>query len=360
MSSERPLKKAKTTKDAAVSVGGSSSGDIHLTPELVARVATFADAVRSPDVMNICLAVGPETSRTVRYYYLYKNKRFLANSVKSFCLRDISGERARSNHLEWMKINSHWRRIAVRDDLTDKLKLACKERGSSQRALNTTHPLIAFNNPAVAIQIGLFDSLKHLVEDKGIDINSFDWTEYGNARKWHLLYYAAKNSQKKIFKYLLYLPGLNLRCKANDADRSAPLFLKLLRLGRVSIESGRFEHPFLTMFMQHPKFDINGQIIPMDQSQGLVFVTPLVCAAILFVRIFVVQFDQKKFQSTYQGTQILLSAGANPHLSFQDCMSPIEYLRHAKEAAQMGNERYWEEAVTLLESTCTGRTCIPR
>lgn len=92
----------------------------------------------------------------------------------------------------------------------------------------------------------------------------------------------------------------------------------------------------------------------------------------LFVRIFIVQFDQKKFQSTYQGTQILLSAGANPHLSFQDCMSPIEYLRHAKEAAQMGNlrdtnlkffeanERYMEEAVTLLESTCTGRTCIPR
>lgn len=380
MSSQRPKKKIKTTKDAEVSVGGRRSGGIHLTPELVARVATFADAVCSSDVINICVAVGPDTSRTVQHYYLWRNEKYLAHTILSF-FRGLAGrrayemtaEKACSNHLAWMKVNADWRTIAVRDDLIEKLKIACEEIGPGSAPTNIVDPFIAFNNPAVAIQIGLFDSLKHLVEDKGIDINSFDWTEYGNARKWHLLYYAAKNSQKKIFKYLLYLPDLNLRCKANEVDTCSSVFLKLLVLGRISSEeSGSFERPFLRMFIQHPEFDINGLIVPMDESQGLAFATPLVCAAILFDRIFIVQFDQEKFQSTYQGTQILLSAGANPHLSYQDCMSPIAYLRHAKEAAQMGNlrdtrlkffeanERYWEEAVTLLESTCTGRTCVPR
>ena len=362
MSSERPLKKAKTTKDAAVSVGGSSSGDIHLTPELVARVATFADAVRSPDVMNICLAVGPETSRTVRYYYLYKNKRFLANSVKSFCLRDISGERARSNHLEWMKINSHWRRIAVRDDLTDKLKLACKERGSSQRALNTTHPLIAFNNPAVAIQIGLFDSLKHLVEDKGIDINSFEWTAYGFTKRMHLLSYAARFSRKKIFNYLLNRPGLNIRCMARETDTSpgGSLFNALLLM---KSKERKLESTFLTIFMKHPEFRIDEQIVPspFDTHQLL---TPLYSATTLCARILTDDrdtYDEEGFQAVHEGTQILLSAGADPKLRFANHGSPISYLRSIKTLAQMGDypgysvedykasEKNWDEAVALLE-----------
>ena len=380
MSSRRPKKKIKTTKDAEVSVGGRRSGGIRLTPELVARVATFADAVCSSDVINICVAVGPDNSRTVQHYYLWRNEKYLAHTILRL-FRGLAGrrayektaEKACSNHLAWMKVNADWRTIAVRDDLIEKLKISCEEIGPGEVPTNIVDPFIAFNNPAVAIQFGLFHSLKHLVEDKGIDINSFDWTEYGNARKWHLLYYAAKNSQKKIFKYFLNLPDLNLRCKANEVDTGSSVFLKLLDLGRISSEeSGSFEHPFLRMFIQHPEFDINGQIIPMDESQGLAFVTPLACAALLFARIFIVQFDQKKFQSTYQGTRILLSAGANPHLSFQDIMSPIAYLRYAKRAAQMGNmrdtslkffeanERYWEEAMTLLESTCTGRACVPR
>lgn len=37
-------------------------------------------------------------------------------------------------------------------------------------------PLVPCNNPAAAIELDLLDSLKHLVEEKNIDINAYKWT----------------------------------------------------------------------------------------------------------------------------------------------------------------------------------------
>ena len=277
-----------------------------------------------------------------------------------FCVKGMVRRRVCSNHLAWMTVNDNWRTRAVRDELMNQLKLARKEGGPGQGPADIVHPYIAFNNPAVAIQFGLFDSLKHLVEDKGIDINSFEWTDYNSTKRMHLLYYAAVSSRsKKTFKYLLNRPDFNLRCKANEVDRGGSVFLKLLSLDHISSESGTFEHPFLRMFMQHPEFDVNWRVIPMNESLG--FATPLLSAAVFFVRLLIVRFDEKKFQSTYHGAQILLSAGADPNLSFPGCVSPIEFLRHTEAEAQMGNlrdtslkffeanERHWGEAVALLE-----------
>ena len=359
MSSERPLK-------TAVSVRGGKSdgtGGIHLTPELIARVATFADAVGSPDVMNICIAVGPDTSRPVRYYYLKRNVTFLARVIEILRkkrLRHIGSKKVCLNHLAWMEVNADWRTIAVRDDWLEALKLASKRRETDQSKFNESHPLIAFNNPAVAVQIGLFDSLKHLVEDKGIDVNSFEWTAFGSSKRMHLLFYASHFRQKKIFKYLLNRPDFNLRCKASEKDGSHSLFLNLL--DRDSSETGRFEHPFLTMFMQHPEFDINGQITPFALPQSETLVTPLFCATLLCCHVLSTdQLNEEMFRRTLQALDVLLSADADPNLSFPDCSSPRAYLVRAKEAAQMGNipgisaedyetrERYWDEAVALLE-----------
>ena len=377
MSSERPRKKAKTTKDADVSVGGSSPGGIHLTPELVARVATFADAVNSPDVMNICLAVGPDTSRTVRRNYLRRNTKYLNDSVCRLSRR-ISNtnqmtnemvcdkEKARSNHLAWMKVNSDWRTIAVRDDLImeSKIKQPSKKIGPSVLG-HIVHPFLAFNNPAVAIQIRLFDSLKHLVEEKGIDINSFEWTPLGSTERMHLLYYAASlGHEMKIFKYLLNRPGFDLRCKANEKDRGNSLFLCLLCVvTSTSRESGRLYHPFLKMFMQHSEFQINERIIPGTSGESS-FITPLHAATMLCLRLLTERgdnFDEMTFQATHQGTQVLLLAGADPNLGFPDSSAPIVQLKRVKSAAKRGHypgvsvedykarERHWDEAVALLE-----------
>jgi len=256
----------------------------------------------------------------------------------------------------------------------EKLKLACKEGGPDQTAANFVHPLIAFNNPAVAIQIGLFDSLKHIVEDKGIDINSFEWTPFNSTKRNHLLKHAVFYRNEGIFKYLLNRPGIDIRCNAddvdededyplfdihaNDVDANYPLFDSLLWL---SNDEGSLDSAFLKLFMKHPEFHING--LTFHFSDSAESFTPLYCAAILCVRVLIPrQFYEKMFQTVLQGTQILLSAGANPNLRFlPHCASPIDFLRSQKATAQTGElhgsrledfearEKYWDEAIALLE-----------
>ena len=268
-----------------------------------------------------------------------------------------------------MKVNADWRTIAVRDSLMDKLKLACKKCLNRSRTgkipmrpmIDVVHPFIAFNNPAVAIQIGLFDSLKHLVEVKGIDINSFEWSAYGSTNRMHLLCYAAKHSRKELFEYLLNRPGFNIRCRAKDTDtrEGGSLFNSLLLLLN---QEGRFESSFLKLFMKHPEFRINGQIVPSLLGDTYPLVSPLYSATVTCVRALTDDlYDEEGFQAVHEGTQILLSAGADPNLIFPDRESPISFFRSIKTLARAGNfpsfsvegykasEKYWDDALALLE-----------
>ena len=120
MSSEPLKKKIKASADApspAVSGGG-----IHFTPELIARMTTFADAIKCPDVMNICLAVGPDVSRTIKHFYLWRNQKYLMATLKILydirVLNNIEGrrEKAGTNHRAWMEVNADWKTTAVSDD----------------------------------------------------------------------------------------------------------------------------------------------------------------------------------------------------------------------------------------------------
>jgi len=317
-------------------------------------------------VMNLCLAVGPESSRIVRYYYLLHNSKFLAHTILGFARKNISRDKAGRNHIAWMTVNTHWKTIAVRDDWMDELKLACKERGSGKKPRNIPHPVIAFNNPAVAIQLGLFSSVQHLVEVKGIDINSFEWTPLCLSKRYHLLYIAVRNSKKKTFKYLLNRPGFNIRCRVNESNTGHPLFLSLLSAKN---QAERFEPAFLRMFMQHPDFHINRQIIPCPSTPSRL-VTPLYSVTVQCARVLEdYLFDEQEFQAVHQATQILLSAGADPNLSFPDSLSPISYLRRRKSDAQSENyiglgdfdatERYWDESIALLEKYVSKTVVAP-
>ena len=73
MTDEPHTNNARATKGASKVVESNSDvpvGGIYFTPELIARVATFAEAVAqqrdgASDVKNICLAVGPVPSRII-------------------------------------------------------------------------------------------------------------------------------------------------------------------------------------------------------------------------------------------------------------------------------------------------------
>ena len=160
----------------AVSKNVSSiANEIHLTPELIARIATYAEAVDLSELWNICLAVGPATSQIIRHYYLKKNHHFLTRCIRFFCSQKITNKKARDYHLAWMAVNTDWK-ACVNKTYMEFTKLACIRQGD--KAGNKIHPYAAFNNPAVAIQIGLMDPLRYLVEKKATDTNSFEWTPF--------------------------------------------------------------------------------------------------------------------------------------------------------------------------------------
>ena len=103
--------KSKLSSEDAVFValvpGGGS--DIYLTPELIARAATFATTEvtlrdSNSELMNLCLAVGPSTSRTIKHYYLKtirdisrEHWRYSSPMAKS-CWRENIGRRRRKQH----------------------------------------------------------------------------------------------------------------------------------------------------------------------------------------------------------------------------------------------------------------------
>jgi len=190
-----PAKKRRKT------AAGSLPVDTHRTTrsqrpglniEMIGKVAAFAQY--GDDLMNICLAVGPKESAVIRYTCLRNSMEFLRYTVKQFAteLADSSSTKPflkiRANCDAWMAVNPAWRKHCTAERTGDEeLSSAAHENGEGRVVLSTTNPLVLLNNPVVAIELGLVDVLKHLVEEIGIDINSTRWNGFTFTHRIHLL-----------------------------------------------------------------------------------------------------------------------------------------------------------------------------
>ena len=332
MSSEPTKKKAKTSSDT--SSPAVSGGDIHFTPELIARMATFASAIKCPDVMNICLAVGPVVSRTIKHFYLWRNKKYLARTLR--CLADFyyDASDAATNHRAWMEVNSDWKTRAVGNDSVSEMK-----RHQLHHILVIgSHPFFAFNSVAFAVELGLLEVVKFLIEDKGVDPNEYGLTFGGDGASYrvHLVSAAMTFDQEAIFKYLLSLPSTNLYSeKDNNPTRNWKHGLFEEALARyVELYSEREkEKPFLTLLVNHNRFDVNKACHRRSTFPASNFP----CLFIALERIEkclggfeeehedpdLTEYDWTKYDSEcldrYIGAiKLLLEAGANPNQSVSD------------------------------------------
>ena len=162
MSSQPPTKKAKTiSHNHSAPVTSDGRTNIHLSQELIARIATYADMSNS-GVMNICLAVGPIAARPIRISYLKKNVKYLNRTLKELLIvrrhanESFRRDKAGSNHREWMEVNADWKTIATSDaDITAMKNVLIKDAIQSG-----DHPFLAFNNAAFAVELGLIDVVK--------------------------------------------------------------------------------------------------------------------------------------------------------------------------------------------------------
>ena len=264
MSSKPLAKKAKTVTDAAPpSVSG---GGVHFTPELIARMATFADANFSPDVMNICLAVGPDVSRTIKYCYLKRNQRYLIDTLNSllgirsrklFDVEPPRREKAGTNHRAWMEVNTDWKTTAVKDEEIITMR--------NTRSLIDMYPFGAFNSATLAVELGLLEVVKFLMEEKGVDPNEYGWTfgrgsiyrdSVGHEHREHLLSVAMTFRRENIFQYLLSLPSTNLYSEIDRFHGSEARYGLFEQALGIYVACNGAE-AYLTSFVNHNQFDVN-------------------------------------------------------------------------------------------------------
>lgn len=321
----------------------------NIGPELIARVASFSRV--GMDVMNICLAVGPKDSNIVRRTYLRKNEFYLVDAMRQYYYRTGRKSKCRDDFRAWMGVNSDWKSLGTAERM-EMLQTVRRYDEESDRLLHLLHPFVAFNNPFVAIQLGLVEVLKFLVEEKGIDVNSYAWTSYtSRGRAYHLVATAMHDDDMEAFRYLLSLDNIDLDSTIFEDKRE-----KLIRLAL---------HPacpagpeFLETFVQHPSIDVNASCIdstdwsttPLLFSLAVLKSEPACPNRLLGVWM-------EKFKTLLKaGADPTLHAGVDIALFAQRTVSPLEVAAHMISALPTGSARVpvWEEALSLMQGNVVG------
>jgi hypothetical protein len=148
-----------------------------------------------------------------------------------------------------MEVNTDWKTTAVSDD-----SISTMQQNRLVRSIFAGNdPFLAFNNTAFAVELGLLEVVKFLIEDKGVDPNEYGWTLVGIHRV-HLVSVAMTSGQKDIFQYLLSLPSTNLYSEIDKNDaRKHGLFEQALD----KYVGYKKEKAYLTSLVNHNRFDVN-------------------------------------------------------------------------------------------------------
>ena len=152
-----------------------------------------------------------------------------------------------------MEVNADWKTTAVRNDLMG----TTQQNRLVQSVLAGHVPFLAFNNTAFAVELGLLEVVKFLIEDKGVDPNEYGWTVLTHSSyRYHLVSAAMNVGREDIFQYLLSLPSTNLYSEVdNNDDRDWNHGLFEQALGKYI--GYRKEKAYLMSFVNHNRFDVN-------------------------------------------------------------------------------------------------------
>lgn len=155
------------------------TNDFHL--DLICKIASFIDI--GDDLMDLLVAFGPTECKTIRQNYLQNNDAYLVmsldicrnamapairlshpNSSNVLNLYQLSAKRfhkCRDNIVAWVDVNRNWRSRCTQANMK-------KYRTPLQEAN------LIFNNPVVAMEIGLVEVLDHLINEMGADVCDTD------------------------------------------------------------------------------------------------------------------------------------------------------------------------------------------
>lgn len=328
-----------------------------LSIEMIAKVASFANY--GDDLMNICVAVGPTESNIVRHVCLRNNLNYLRHVLERTIQRTRNTGRFRLAHSspekacieEWMIVNSDWRKYCTKERVMDAkyCKASFRDEHDDGKKMYSSDPLILFNNPCVAIEFGVVDILKYLVENVGIDINAYNWAGFGGADKSSNVHLLTVANNKGTLEYLLSRNELDVCAPVEEDNVTLSWYVLFLYARCGSI----FES-----VVKHESFNANGH--DKAGSPHLLWAT-ILCGfngndngGLQYVSL----------EARLRNIQCMLDAGADPEQGVDNGFPTPTILQHTRselrKEAELGSAKAetWKRLITMMEDAVAARNVI--
>mmetsp|Transcript_20776 Transcript_20776/g.42405 ORF Transcript_20776/g.42405 Transcript_20776/m.42405 type:complete len:374 (-) Transcript_20776:212-1333(-) len=319
------------------------SSDAVISVELICNIAAYMNP--GDGLMNLCVAVGPVDAAKVRTEYLRDNEQYVEASLRE--LRHISGDwsffrgrlhlldRCRDNISAWMRVNTDWQARCTDENM--------KRYLGWDLGLLRVEANLVFNNPAVAVEVGLLDVIRFHVEEKGADLNRSVWNSfrtenfYGNDS---LIEIALVRGDVNILEFLL-----SVNTCIHDLQRNT---FALIRFASVHSNEECFE-----AFIRHPRVNVNA--VDNDGYTPLShLLQPLSFSIMPPVGVMLSHMFALPSECLVRRILLLLEAGATSHglLPLRDC-TMIEFARSSLE--QDPSNVHWRSVVQKMEEVIDSR-----
>ena len=343
-----PAKKRRVATVAVVSRRTTRSQKPRLSAELLGKVASYSSL--GEDLLNICIVAGPRDCAAIRHAYLRKNINYLQHALVEYVEKECNDWKlCRDRYLAWMEINADWRELVTKGRM-ESLSKVFRESDGREKMVPDISPFVPFNNPAVAIELGLLEPLKHLVNKMKIDVNAYKWTTYrhGIVHPGYedsaicLLATTIDYMEFDMFLYLLSKEGIDVCSLISSIDLNDDDEYEATVLEHCFVRSHC--HAFFRKLASHPTCNLERGF-----STTVGNVKTYVHSAICFL-VVLAEEDALHFPTWVANLRLLLSLGADPMAQDSSGQNAIQFASSLLERVAVGSQKKTlKDAMAILE-----------
>ena len=314
-----------------------------LSAELLGKVGTYSALGR--DLLGLCVVAGPKDCGAIRHAYLRNNFDYLQETIRSYTgvetgeLRsDRDWKTCRARYRAWMAVNTDWRKY-VTDEYVEIFERAVSGIEGEEVFAVKFHSFVPLCNPAVAIELGLDEVLVHLVEEKGIDVNSYRWNNYqyvlADRAPCHLLVKCMRCRNIEAFRYLLGWRDIDIHSNFDATNDDWRILDAALYMGCCA--------DFFRELLAHPSFDM----VASYHGNSSLHIAIDFLNMDDFLDVVPLPTWKAKFR-------LLLSAGADPYMEV-DGMDAIQFAsKLLRETRPLRVGKLWKDLDSNLQSKISG------
>eukprot|EP00562_Extubocellulus_spinifer_P034177 CAMPEP_0178685570 /NCGR_PEP_ID=MMETSP0699-20121125/3456_1 /TAXON_ID=265572 /ORGANISM="Extubocellulus spinifer, Strain CCMP396" /LENGTH=387 /DNA_ID=CAMNT_0020330337 /DNA_START=100 /DNA_END=1263 /DNA_ORIENTATION=+ len=237
--------------------------------DLARQVASFMN-VEGSGLYNFCVAFGPEGAAEIRRDYLLDNEAYIEHNLEIVTnsvlttrdamllmpQEDLSEglaavDKCKRNTMTWMEVNGNWKERVT----AERMELYKRYTIAHERHAGTHDADAVFNNIAVAVEIGLLDVVRHLIEEKKVDVNSIKYVGFhkGVVGVRHLVGRALIRGDATMIHYLMSQDGCELRNPTTDEEKDK----KFGPFARYAATQSFVEPECFKLFLELANVDLN-------------------------------------------------------------------------------------------------------